>query len=44
MILPTVGMKILAWCIDLNGIRNTNIVKYPYAIGIKKCEILIIDT
>ena len=26
------------WC------QNNNIVKYPYPIGIIKCEILIIDT
>ena len=35
-------MKVLAWCIDMNGIVK-NIVKYPYPIGIQKREILIID-
>lgn len=29
-------MKVLAWSIDLNGIKNKDIVKYPYPIGIKK--------
>ena len=37
-------MKVLAWYIDLNGIKYTNIIKYPYPLGIKKCEINIIDT
>ena len=38
------GMKTLAWYIDPNGIENKYTVKYPYPTGIKKCEILIIDT
>ena len=33
------GMKVLAWYIDLNGIENKKTVKYPYPIGIKKCEL-----
>lgn len=38
------GIKILIWCIDPNGIENDNTVKYPHLTGIRKCEILIIDT
>ena len=37
-------MKVLAWYIDRNGIENKNTVKDPYPTGIKKCEILILDT
>jgi hypothetical protein len=36
-------MKILAWYINPNGIRNKNTVKSPYPVGIKKCKTLIID-
>ncbi len=32
------GMKVLAWYIDPNGIENTITIKYPYPTGIKKCE------
>lgn len=35
------GMKVLAWYIDLNSIKNINIPKYSQPISIKKCEILI---
>ena len=38
------GTKVLSWDIDLNGIENKNIFKYPYPTDIKKYEILIIDT
>ena len=38
------GMKVLTWYIDPNDIENKNIVKFPYPIAIKKCDILIIDT
>ena len=38
------GMKVLAWYIDLNGIEKENNIKDPYPTGIKKCEILIIVT
>ena len=38
------GVKVLAWYIDQNGIGNKNIVKYPCPIGIRKWEILIKDT
>ena len=37
-------MKVLAWYMDLNDIKNKNTVKYPYPNEIGKCEILIIDT
>lgn len=37
-------MKILAWYINPKGIKYMNINKYPCPIGIKKCEINIIDT
>ena len=31
--------------IDMNGVKNKNIVKYSHPTGIKKkCEFLIIDT
>ena len=30
------GMEMLTWYIDMNGIENTNILKYPYPIDIKK--------
>ena len=30
------GMKVLAWCIDLNGIGNKNTVKYPYPTDLNK--------
>lgn len=33
----------LAWYIDPNGIKNNNNVKYPYRIGIKNCNILVLD-
>ena len=33
-------MKVLAWCIDPNGVENTNTVKNPYPNGITS-EILI---
>ena len=39
-----IGVKVLAWYIDRNGIENKNIVKYPYTISIKKHDIFIIDT
>ena len=31
------------WYIDLIGSEKKNTVNYPYPVGIKKCEILIID-
>ena len=31
-------LKVLAWCLDLNGIKNKDIVKYPYHIGIENCD------
>ena len=37
------GMKVLAWYIDPNGIENKITITYPYLTGIKKCEILNID-
>ena len=37
-------MKVHAWCIDPNDIENKNTIKYLYPTGIKKCELLIIDT
>lgn len=37
-------MKVHAWHVDPNGIQNKNNFKYPYLIGIKTDEILIIDT
>ena len=36
------GMKVLAWYIDLNGIGNINSIRYPYPTNIKICEILIV--
>lgn len=30
------GQSFFAWYIDPNVIKNTNNVKYPYRIGIKK--------
>jgi hypothetical protein len=38
------GMKLLEWCINPNGIGNNDTVKYPYPSGNKKCEILIKNT
>lgn len=38
-----VGMKVLAWCIDLNGIENKNTAKYSYPYLAKKYEVLIAD-
>jgi hypothetical protein len=38
------GIKVLAWYIDPSGIESTNIVRYPYPIGIGYYRILIIDT
>ena len=38
------GLKVFAWYVDLNGIKNKNSVKHPYPNGIEKCEILIIET
>ena len=29
------GMKVLAWYIDMNGIQNTNFIKHPYLTGIR---------
>lgn len=37
-------MKVLAWYRNPSGIENKNIIKYTYPIGIKLCEVLIIDT
>ena len=37
-------MKVLAWYISPNSIKNKNIVKYSYLIGLKECELLIVDT
>ena len=37
-------MKIIAWCIDPNDIKNKNTVEYPHPSGIQKSEILITDT
>jgi hypothetical protein len=37
-------MKALALCIDLNGIENKHIVKYPYPFPSKNHELLIIGT
>jgi len=37
------GMEVLAWYIDPNGIKN-NTVKHPYPTGIRKDEILLKDT
>lgn len=37
-------MKFLAWYLDLDVIGNITTVKYPYPMGIKEGEILIIDT
>ena len=37
-------MKVLAWYIDLNGIENKNIVKYPYPTSIQKTWFLYYKT
>ena len=37
-------MKVLAWYIDLNGIENKNIVKYPYPTSIQKTWFLCYKT
>ena len=37
-------MQVLAWYLRLTGIKNKNIVEFSYLIGLKKCEILIVDT
>ena len=36
-------MKLLAWCIDPNGIKNKHIVKDHTLLVSKKSEILTID-
>lgn len=36
-------MKVTAWYIDLNSIKNNNTIKYPYHIDTKKYETYIID-
>jgi hypothetical protein len=38
------GMKVLAWCIDVDGIKIKNILKCPYPIDIKNAIMLIIYT
>ena len=41
----TLGTKIFAWYMDMNGIGNKNIVKYPYLTWYQeKCEIRITYT
>ena len=30
------GLKVLAYCIDVNGIKNKYIIRYPYPTGVKK--------
>ena len=37
-------VTILPWYTDPNGTESKDILKYPFPSGIKKCEILIIDT
>jgi hypothetical protein len=37
-------MRALAWHIDMNSIKIEDVVTYPYPIGIKKGEILVLDT
>ena len=45
LLLRYLGMKVLVWYIDSNGINISNIQKYPYLTIIKKnCKILIIYT
>lgn len=36
------SMKVLAWNVEPNGIKNKNIIKYLYPIGINKCDVPII--
>ena len=38
------GVKVLAWYKDPNGIQNKTAVKYSYPTNIKKGEILSIGT
>ena len=38
------GMKVLAWYIDLNDIKNKYNIRPPYPTSIKKCEFLFIET
>lgn len=38
------GLNAIAWYTDPNSIKHKNTAKYLYPIGIKKCEILTINT
>ena len=37
------GITVLVVYIDPNGIKNKNILEYPYLTNIQKCELLIED-